>query len=198
VEKREMLFRSAEKEDVPFVASLVFDTDPSHFKRVFGRKVHKYVSGLVLMNSPLNIRHITICEVSGQPVAIYALYSMKEMRQLASSKPNLRDFLTSLPKFRLLLEFRTLQKAMRMSISSNQSYLGIISVERNFRNMGLARMIFDYLFETCQEIVLDVSRSNSRALSIYIRYGFRPETRLPQDYPVKDSIRLKSIRKTTG
>jgi len=170
-----MLFRSAEKEDVHFVASLVFDTDPSHFKRAFGRKANKCVSELVLLNSPLNIRHMTVCEVSGQPVAIYALYSIKEMSQLASSRPNLRDFVPSLSKFRLLLEFRTLQKAMRMSISPNQSYLGIISVERNFRNMGLARMIFDYLFETCQEIVLDVSRSNTRALQYILDMALDPK-----------------------
>ncbi|HDP76844.1 MAG TPA: GNAT family N-acetyltransferase [Mesotoga infera] len=197
MEKREMLFRPAESEDVPFVASLVFDTDPSHFRRAFGRRARRYVSGLILLNSPLNIRHITVCEFRGQPVAIYALYSMNEMRQLASSKFGFGDFFTSLSRFRLLMEIRTLRKAMRMSVSSTQSYLGIISVERDFRNMGFARMIFNYLFETCQEIVLDVSRSNDRALSIYAKYGFETETRVPLDYPVKDSIRLKSTRKTT-
>ncbi|MDD4206350.1 MULTISPECIES: N-acetyltransferase [unclassified Mesotoga] len=196
--EREMLFRQAEREDVPFVASLVFDTDPSHFRRAFGRKAHKFVSELILLNNPLNIRHITVCEFREQPVAIYALYSMKEMKQLASLKPNYRDFLTSLSRFRLLMEVRTLRKAMKMSVSSNQSYLGIISVERGFRNMGFARMVFSYLLATCQEIVLDVSKSNGRALSIYTRYGFKPEMRLPRDYPVKDSIRLKSTRKTAG
>lgn len=190
-----MLFRPAEKEDVSFVASLVFDTDPSHFGRAFGRKAHGYLSRLILLDSPINISRITVCEFRRQPVAIYALYSMKEMSQLASSKSSFRDFLTSLSRLRLLMEIRTLRKAMRMSVLSSQSYLGIISVERDFRNMGFARMVFDYLLETCQEIVLDVSRSNGRALSIYTKFGFEHETRLPRDYPVKDSIRLKSARK---
>ncbi len=186
-----MHFRLGELSDADFIAPLIYDTDPSHFEKAFGKRAIDGIVCLASMNSPINHSHITLCAINEEPVAIFALYSPETMNELVSEKPELRNFPFGPFGLRLFKEYRVLQKAMSMSIRACQRYLGMISVKREFRSVGYGRAILDSLDKTGFEVVLDVSRRNRKALSIYAKCGFRPETELPPEYPLENSVRLK-------
>ncbi|PIJ62112.1 GNAT family N-acetyltransferase [Mesotoga sp. H07.pep.5.3] len=187
-------YRQSESSDLQFVAHLVFNTDPSHFRRALGRKALAGISRLLIMGSAINLEFITVCEIGNRPIAIYAFYTHEEMNRLARVRVDMINFSFSIFGFRLLQEFRTLQRSMEMGVFPEQKYLGLISVHEDFRNKGYGRRILNHLLEMDAEIVLDVSRWNRKAISLYSECGFEFETNLPSNYPTKDSIRMKSTR----
>ncbi|MBN2219195.1 MAG: GNAT family N-acetyltransferase [Kosmotogaceae bacterium] len=194
MKKEKIIYRQSEPSDLQFLPHLVFNTDPSHFKSALGNKALAGISRLLIIDSAINLGFITVCEIGKRPIAIYAFYSHEDMNRLAQLRVHMINFPFSVFGFRLLQEFRTLQRSMKMSILPKQKYLGLISVHEDFRNMGNGRRILNHLLEMNFEIVLDVSRRNRKALSLYSECGFEFETNLPSNYPVKDSIRMKSTR----
>lgn len=69
------------------------------------------------------------------------------------------------------LEFRS------FSIEPNTGYVHLIYLKPNFRGLGLAVKLQEYIVsvliqEGCKRALLSVSRTNTRALTFYKRYGW--------------------------
>jgi ribosomal-protein-alanine N-acetyltransferase len=73
-------------------------------------------------------------------------------------------------------------------LSDKTAHIYNISVKKDYQNQGIGSFLLEYLLEELKKIgfntvVLEVRKSNSKAISLYKKFGFTEEKILSKFYP---------------
>jgi ribosomal-protein-alanine N-acetyltransferase len=73
-------------------------------------------------------------------------------------------------------------------LSDKTAHIYNISVKKEVQNLGIGRCLLEYLLEELQKygfktVVLEVRKSNSKAINLYKKFGFAEVKVLPKFYP---------------
>lgn len=188
--------RPASETDMPFAIPLIVESDHTHFQRAFGKNTVKGIEKLIRKDSPLALDYLRIFEVKERAVGLCALYTHSQMERLSKARLWSLKFTEFSLTPAVIFEFLSLRDCMKMSVDEDQTYLGILAIESEYRGKGFGKqLLFQLLGELSQsvvsELVLDVARNNWRAIKFYRSCRFKVESSLPVNYPLEKSMRLK-------
>ena len=85
---------------------------------------------------------------------------------------------------------------LECSVVLDEAEIFDIGVKQEFQGKGLSKILMNFLFELCKEkkvrtIFLEVNRTNSKAISLYSKYGFQEYSLRKKYYGSDDAVLMK-------
>ncbi len=186
------VLRRAKEEDIDFAVPLIIDSDPTIFGGISFRQKVRNTRKLITTGSPLSMNFFLVYECNSRRVGVCSIYTREDMLSLSSKLCFQELSAAKLLDYQFVRKLLVLRDSMRLVVKSYQVYLGVLSLDRNYRGLGLGRRFLSRVInELKKEIVLDVLKSNRRAIEFYRSNGFSIVTELHKDYPTERNLRVK-------
>lgn len=130
--------------------------------------------GVTILEQSLNLELGLTAQIQGQIVGFVGLkYENRPFFQFEQSR-----CIQELGVLRGLLAFLILNNSSPVKLLPNEMYIAVLVVDDSMRGKGIGTLLMQAAFEVAQQdkihvVVLDVTDSNTSALRLYERLGFK-------------------------
>jgi len=175
-----MIKKLTKNDDLKTVANLIYVTDPFLFPFLFGKnkqaaltKIEKLIS---LENNFFSYQN-TVAYLENNKIAGICIFYESGQKNKQKLERNIFKVFNwyQVPVFIFKTVF--FLSFIETEGSSDSLYIQNLSVDKNFRGMGVGSKLINFVFEQAQKleyknVCLDVATDNPRAKKLYERMGF--------------------------
>lgn len=132
----------------------------------------------------LNIEKFFIGEDKDRLVATIAVSDLEKRAAQADKESIRREY----PWLKSWMTYKILQDEFERSIDlgKDMGFIEFVSTDPDYRGRGIAYSLLDYAInnKAYKSFILDVNNLNTKAISLYKKYGFREVYRKKEKYPL--------------
>lgn len=167
--------------DLDDVSKLIYDTEPALFSLLFGKKRNKALERIKKIvkagNNSFGYEYIYLAIENNQIVGLTIIYKKEDSDKNIESNvfSESLDFL-SLIKL-IFFEKILISRVLTKNLDEHELYISNVCVDKKHRGKGIGTFLLNNIHkeaekQNCKRIILDVSKDNSIAITLYKKSGF--------------------------
>lgn len=170
------------KDDLDKSAELIIDTEPGLFHMFFGKNQKKAKERIIKLikrgNNFYGYNHIYLAIKEDKILGLSVFYKGDQINKRRQEI----IFMKTLDVFCLIrllfVEKFFINRLITTKYADKELYISNICVDNNNRGKGVGKYILENIIKyakskDCDSIILDVTKNNKKAISLYEKYGFK-------------------------
>jgi ribosomal protein S18 acetylase RimI-like enzyme len=168
--------------DLQKVAELIFETETDVFSLLFGKNTakafHRIKNVVKIGKNSFGYEHIYLAVKGRQILGLTVFYKGDEI-DLKIESDKFSEALDFVGRLRLIFyEKVLLDRLLITKLEENDMYISNVCVDKKNRGMGIGNFLLNNIVRyaksnQCKRIILDVSKDNNAAISLYKKNGFK-------------------------